>query len=85
VRVDHIGYAVKNIDKAKKSMEALGYTFKPTIEDTDRNIFIAFGSLDGYCIELVAPFFLGGGISNRLCAIQKWSDSLPHLLYKRRH
>jgi methylmalonyl-CoA/ethylmalonyl-CoA epimerase len=55
MRIDHIGYAVKNIDKAKKSMEALGYTFEPTIEDNDRNIFIAFGELDGYRVELVAP------------------------------
>ena len=31
MRIDHIGYAVKNIDKAKKSMEILGYTFEPTV------------------------------------------------------
>ena len=28
MRIDHIGYAVKNIDKAKKSMEALGFMVK---------------------------------------------------------
>lgn len=55
MKVDHIGYAVKNIEKAKKSMEALGYVFEPTIEDTDRNISICFGELDGYRVELVAP------------------------------
>ena len=55
MRIDHIGYAVKNIDKARKGMEALGYTFDPTIEDKERNIFIAFGELDGYRVELVAP------------------------------
>jgi hypothetical protein len=31
MRIDHIGYAVKNIDKAKKSMETIGYTFEPTV------------------------------------------------------
>ena len=55
MRIDHIGYAVKNIEKARKAMEALGYTFDPTIEDKERNIFIAFGELDGYRVELVAP------------------------------
>ena len=55
MRVDHIGYAVKNIEKAKKAMEALGYVFEPTIEDTDRHVFLAFGELNGYRVELVAP------------------------------
>lgn len=55
MRIDHIGYAVKNINKAKKAMETLGYTFDETIDDIDRNIQIAFGYLDGYRIELVAP------------------------------
>lgn len=55
MKVDHIGYAVKNIDKAKRSLEALGYEFEPTIEDKDRNIFLCFGELDGYRVELVAP------------------------------
>lgn len=59
MRVDHIGYAVRDIDKARKTMEVLGYSFKSVIEDKDRNIFIAFGELDGYCIELVSP--LGDG------------------------
>ena len=55
MKVDHIGYAVKSIDKAKRSLEVLGYSFEPTIEDKDRNIFLCFGELDGYRIELVAP------------------------------
>ena len=55
MKVDHIGYAVNNIDMAKKAFEILGYIFEPTVEDLERNIYIAFGSLDGYRIELVAP------------------------------
>ena len=61
MKIDHIGYAVKNIDKAKKSMEALGYVFEDTVDDIDRNIFIAFGEMDGYRVELVAPKTLSGG------------------------
>lgn len=60
MRVDHIGYAVRDIDKARKTMEVLGYSFKPIIEDKDRNILIAFGELGDYCIELVSP--MGGGL-----------------------
>lgn len=55
MRVDHIGYAVKNIDKAKKAMGALGFRFEETVEDKDRNIYISFGELDGCKVELVAP------------------------------
>lgn len=63
MKADHIGYAVKNIDKAKEAMEALGYIFEDTIKDTDRNIYIAFGNLDDLRIELVAPcgHMCGGG------------------------
>ena len=55
MRVDHIGYAVKNIEKARKSLEILGYVFEPVIEDVDRNVYLCFGELDGYRVELVAP------------------------------
>ena len=69
MRIDHIGYAVKNIDKAKKSMETIGYTFEPTVEDKDRNIFIAFGELDGYRVELVAPMGEGSPVDMYLSII----------------
>ncbi len=69
MRVDHIGYAVKNIEKAKKSMEALGYAFEPTVEDDDRSIYIAFGELDGYRVELVAPISEGSPVDMHLSKI----------------
>lgn len=69
MRIDHIGYAVKNIDKARKSMETLGYTFEPTVEDRDRNIFITFGELDGYRVELVAPMSKGSPVDMYLSKI----------------
>ncbi len=58
MRIDHIGYAVKNIEKAVHSMEPIGYTFESVIEDRDRNVFLRFGEMDGYRVELVAP--MGG-------------------------
>ena len=54
MKIDHIGYAVKDIEKAKKSMSTLGFIFGKNVEDTARNVLISFGELDGYRIELVA-------------------------------
>lgn len=55
MEVDHIGYAVKKMDKAMKSFRILGFEFEECIEDFDRNILISFGTKDGYRIELVQP------------------------------
>ena len=55
MKMDHIGYAVKRIDRAKESFEKLGFSFGEIVEDTDRNIRIAFGEKDGYRVELVSP------------------------------
>ena len=68
MRIDHIGYAVKNIEKARAAFEELGFSFDESVDDTERKIFIQFGSNDCYRIELVSPdgsgespadFFLG--------------------------
>lgn len=79
MRIDHIGYAVKNIDKAKRSMETLGYTFEPTVEDKDRNICIAFGELDGYRVELVAPMV---GVSPVDMYLSKIGPTPYHICYR---
>lgn len=55
MNIDHIGYAVKRIDRALASFEKLGYVFESEIDDTDRNVKLVFGEMDGYRIELVAP------------------------------
>ena len=53
--IDHIGYAVKKIDRAEKAFQELGFVFEPVIDDTDRNVRLSFGEKDGYRIELVCP------------------------------
>ncbi|MBO5637290.1 MAG: VOC family protein [Acidaminococcaceae bacterium] len=78
MKVDHIGYAVKNIDKAKKSMEALGFSFEEPVIDTDRNIYIVFGEMDGYRVELVAPVSEGSPVDVLL--EKNWTFSISHLL-----
>ncbi len=69
MKIDHIGYAVKDIAKAKSILETLGYLFEETITDCDRNIDIAFGEMDGYRIELVAPISNGSPVDNYLTNI----------------
>ena len=53
--IDHIGYAVKRMDRALVSFGKLGYRFESVVDDTDRNVQIAFGEKDGYRIELISP------------------------------
>ena len=55
MRIDHIGFAVKRIDRAITALQKLGYEFGSVIDDTDRNVKLVFGDKDGYRIELVAP------------------------------
>ena len=82
MKIDHIGYAVKNIDKARKSMEALGYVFEKTVDDIDRNIFIAFGEIDGYRVELVAPKNLSGGGTPVDGVLGKIGPTPYHICYR---
>lgn len=79
MRIDHIGYAVKNIEKALKQMNALGFVFDPVIEDHDRNIYIAFGELDGYRVELVSPMNSGSPVDEIL---SKEGPTPYHICYK---
>lgn len=55
MKIDHIGYAVKRIDRAISSFEKIGFSFGTVIDDIDRNVRIVFGNKDGYKIELVCP------------------------------
>ena len=79
MRVDHIGYAVKKIDKAIRAMETIGYTFEPVVEDQDRNIYIAFGEMDGYLVELVAPMSEGSPVDSQLA---KLGPTPYHICYR---
>lgn len=54
MRIDHIGYAVKDMEKARQSFEQLGYQFEEIFHDVGRNVKIQFGELDGYRIELIS-------------------------------
>ena len=56
MKVHHIGYLVRNINKAKHAFSCLGY--EPTSEvtlDDYRNVWICFMQKDDWNIELVSP------------------------------
>ena len=53
--IHHIGYAVKDIDKAIDKFASLGYIIPEKKEDVSRNVTIVFAEKDGYCVELISP------------------------------
>lgn len=56
MKIHHIGYLVKKIDKAKLSFEKLGFVCEgETVYDDIRDIDILFMVNEGYRIELVSP------------------------------
>lgn len=54
MRIDHIGYAVRQIERAQEHFEILGFSFEQTINDYDRNVKLLFGNNGTYRIELVS-------------------------------
>lgn len=56
MRVHHIGYLVKKIEKAEQKFGLLGFSVvKEAVYDEYRRVNISFMEKDGYVIELVAP------------------------------
>lgn len=81
MRVEHIGYAVKNIEKSITAFQKMGYEFGMVINDEDRNIKIAFGCMDGYKIELVSPLSKESPSPVDLY-IQKTGNTPYHICYE---
>lgn len=70
MKIHHIGYLVKKLDRAKAAFLALGYSVEhEPVRDEYRKIDIIFLRHDGYRIELVSPYdpdSVVGGLVNRL-------------------
>lgn len=80
MNVDHIGYAVANIEHSIQAFKQLGYSFEAVIRDTDRNIFISFGTLGNYRIELVSP--LDAALPSPVDGVLKKNGNTPyHICY----
>jgi methylmalonyl-CoA/ethylmalonyl-CoA epimerase len=57
MKVHHIGYFVKNIEKGKQTFLNLGYEVEQdVVRDEYRGIDIVFLTKDGYRVELVSPY-----------------------------
>ena len=57
MKIHHIGYLVKKIEKAAKAFEALGYVREGEMtRDESRGVDILFLCKDGYRVELVSPY-----------------------------
>ena len=56
MKIHHIGYLVKKIEKSIKIFEELGFTLtKDIVLDEYRQADICFLEKDGYVVELVSP------------------------------
>lgn len=80
LKIHHIGYLVKKIDKAAKNFEALGYSVEQdTVRDEIRKVDICFLVKDGYRVELVSPFS-GESVVSGL--IKKYKNAPYHICYE---
>ena len=76
--IHHIGYLVKNIDKALLRFEELGYNAQSEpVYDEGRQADIVFLKKDGYCIELVCPH----KNSDIYSLLKKTGNSPYHICY----
>ena len=78
MRVHHIGYLVKQIDKSVSAFEALGYTLKSSpVWDNGRKAYICFLDNGGYCVELIAP----SRESSLYPLLKQYQNSPYHMCY----
>lgn len=70
MKIHHIGYLVKKLEKAEKAFLQLGYeVLYPAVHDESRGAMISFMAKDGYVVELVSPVSLDsvvGGLAKRI-------------------
>lgn len=80
LKIHHIGYLVKKIEKAKNTFESLGYlTRQDTVYDDIRKVNICFVEKDGYLIELISPVSDDSVVSGLL---KKYKNSPYHICYE---
>lgn len=79
LKIHHIGYLVKNIDKAIEKFNQLGFKrISETTCDEIRHIHICFMEKDGYVIELVSPYDSNSVVSKLM---KQYKNSPYHICY----
>ncbi len=53
--IDHVGYAVKDINHAKEKFKVLGYQFSESKVDDLRRVNVSIGRVGAFKIELISP------------------------------
>ncbi len=83
MKVHHIGYLVKKIEKAEKAFQELGYTVKQAVLlDEFRQVQICFMEKDGYIVELVSPVSKESVVSGLM---KKLGNTAYHICYETDH
>jgi methylmalonyl-CoA/ethylmalonyl-CoA epimerase len=80
MQVDHIGYVVKNIEKALMEFEKLGYEKCSTFFDDEiRKVRILFVKKNEYLLELIEP---KDETSDAYAYLKKMQNGPYHICYK---
>jgi len=80
MKINHFGYAVKNIDKSIKDFVLLGYSIDDTeYEDLNRQVKIRFIEMDGIRLELIEPMGEKSPVND---LIKKNGNILYHICYE---
>lgn len=80
MKINHIGYLVKDFAKAKAEFIKLGYkTVSNDTHDTIRLVDICFIERDGYVIELVSPYDKTSVVTGM---IKKYKNMPYHICYE---
>ena len=82
LKIHHIGYLVKKLDKAKATFEALGYKSGDITHDETRGIDICFLKKDALNVELVSPFTDDSIVSGLM---SRYKNSAYHICYESAH
>lgn len=80
MKIHHVGYLVRKIDRAIHEFEELGFQVtQETVLDEYRKIDICFLEKDGYVIELVSPVSKDSVVHDLL---KKVGNSPYHICYE---
>lgn len=80
MKIHHIGYLVKNIEKAKAAFVKLGFVLESdVVYDDFRKVDICFLTKDGYRVELVSPKSEDSVVSR---LIKQYRNAPYHLCYE---
>ena len=80
MKIHHIGYLVKNIEKSIREFECLGYSIQQNIMlDDYRKVKICFLKKDGYVVELVSPVCENSSVAGLM---KKKENTAYHICYE---